>query len=402
MIRIKIPILAGAILLLSGCNKDEAPPTPEALPVLRVEDQTLPEGDEQSILQFPVTVTGPRREAVSLSYETVDGTAGAELDYVPVWGELVFPPGPTDSTQLIPIRIYGNRLPEPDEFFELRFFDVKNAEPEQALARITLLNDDVPPDTFPGYTTPLEYEGMTLVWRDEFDQIFFQSNWTHALGDGCPNLCGWGNSQLQYYRPENTTVDNGLLTITAREESYGGRAYTSSRILSKDRFEFRYGRVDIRARLPRGGKGIWPALWMLGANRDEVGWPESGEIDIMEMRGSNPSRVCGTLHYADADGDHHNTGARCYSFFGQTFSDEFHVFSIIWDEEHIAWYLDDQKFNEERFDELNLGGAPNPFQKEFYFLMNVAVGGHYDGDPNASTVFPQKMEVDYIRVFQEN
>ncbi len=195
-------------------------------------------------------------------------------------------------------------------------------------------------------------------------------------------------------------VANGLLTITAREENFAGSAYTSSRILSKGRFEFRFGRVDIRARLPEG-KGIWPALWMLGANREEAGWPECGEIDIMEMRGSNPSRVCGTLHYANAQGNHENTGARCYSYFGKTFGEEFHVFSIVWDEAHIAWYVNGQKYNEERFEELKLGGGPNPFQKEFYFLLNVAVGGHYDGDPDESTVFPQKMEVDYIRVFQK-
>jgi hypothetical protein len=370
------------------------PPPPEIV----VADLEVPERDTQHFIQAEITVKGKRSKEVTLSYVSRDGTAEAENDYVPVWGDLSFPPGESDTTHIIDIKILSNSFYEEDKSFELYFFNISNAQTTEELITITLLNDD---PIHPGYTTLMEYEGMKLVWQDEFNTGFYADNWTHAVGDGCPNLCGWGNSQLQYYRSQNTTVENGVLTITAKEENFGGKKYTASRILSQDKVEFRYGRVDIRARLPKG-KGIWPALWMLGANRNEIGWPECGEIDIMELRGSTPGKICGTLHYQKANGQHGNTGAECYILpAGETYSDEFHVFSIVWDEERITWYLDDKKFNEEFFSSLNFGPHGNPFQKEFYFLLNVAVGGHYDGNPDANTEFPQKMDIDYIRVFQK-
>ena len=391
-------------LLCFSCRKNEQTltPIPAEAPKILVGDLSVPEGDEQHFVQLEVKISGERKEAVSLSFETRDGTAEAENDYVPAWGTLAFPVGNHDTSQTIAVKILTNKFAEEDEYFEVRFFDIKNAEPAEALSTITLLNDDEPHDTFPGYTTPLEYPGMTLAWHDEFDVVFANGNWTHATGTGCPNLCGWGNNELQYYRPENTTVDNGLLTITAKEENYSGSDYTSSRILSKDKFEFKFGRVDIRAKLPKG-KGIWPALWMLGANRDDVGWPACGEVDIMELRGSLPRKICGTVHYQNASGNHQNTYPDCHVLLdGTTYNDLFHVFSIVWDAERMTWYLDDQKFNEELFSNLNLGSKPNPFLQEFYFLLNVAAGGNYDGDPDGTTEFPQKMEVDYIRVFQQD
>ncbi len=398
-----IKYLLFSILLtgfLSDCKKNitEEPVVPSV--EIISEDIAIPEGNEQYFIQAGITVEGNRFDTVSMEYITRDVTAMAEEDYVPIWGSLSFPPADTSSTQILDIKIYGNKITEEDESFEVYLYNIKNAEITEHLINITLLNDDEPHDTFPGYITPLEYEGMTLVWHDEFDLDFYSSNWTHAIGDGCPNLCGWGNNQLQYYRPENTVVENGLLTITAKEEPYSGKDYTASRILSQDKFEFRYGRVDIRARLPKG-KGIWPALWMLGANRNEIGWPECGEIDIMELRGSTPWKICGTLHYQNANGNNANSGAECFILpGGETYDEQFHVFSIAWNEDRIVWYLDDQQFNQEYFTNMTFGPYGNPFHKAFYFLLNVAVGGNYDGDPDASTEFPQKMEVDYIRVFQ--
>ncbi len=200
MANVKTAGLWAAVFFLGiiACDEKKEPgPEPEPLPRLLIADKEVPEGDEQHLISYAVTVTGGRKEEVSLSYETRDGSAKAELDYVPAWGELRFPPGASDSTQTISIKIYGNKFAEEDEFFELHFFNIKNAEPSDTSAKVTLLNDDVPPDTFPGYTSPLAYEGMKLIWQDEFEVAFHHSNWVHAIGTGCPNLCGWGNNQLR-------------------------------------------------------------------------------------------------------------------------------------------------------------------------------------------------------------
>ncbi len=389
------------VITFSTC-KDKAPVIiPEEAITLSVVDLSIEEGVSEGVVEIEVTISANRTKEVTLFYETIDGTAVGESDYVPLWGEqLIFPAGMEKDTQVITIELIDNPFFEEDETFQIRFFDIVNASINNPSVHVTILNDDAPHDTFPGYTTPLEYDGMTLIWQDEFNEFFDAGKWTHAIGTGCPDICGWGNNELEYYRAENTLVENGLLTITAKEESFEGSNYTSSRLLSEDKFEFHYGRIDIRARMPRG-KGIWPALWMLGANISEVGWPKSGEIDIMEMRGSDPTKVCGVLHYQNNGGGHQNTGAECYSASEQhSYHEEFHVFSIIWNEYKISWYVDDQLYNTEFFNQLNLGSQDNPFQQDFYFLLNVAVGGNYDGNPNAATTFPQKMDIDYIRVFQ--
>ena len=140
-----------------------------------------------------------------------------------------------------------------------------------------------------GYTTPLSYPNYTLVWNDEFDDTSLNINWVQEIGNGCPNLCGWGNNESQYYRAENTSLDNGFLIITAKEESFLGSNYTSSRIKTQGNINFKYGRIDIRAKLPYS-QGIWPALWMLGENITTVSWPVCGEIDIIELVGGFRAR----------------------------------------------------------------------------------------------------------------
>ena len=248
--------------------------------------------------------------------------------------------------------------------------------------------------------TNIEDKKFELIWSEEFDgDELNESNWTILIGDGCPDLCGWGNSELQYYRSENITVSNGLLTITAKKEASGNRDFTSSRIKTDAKVMINYGRIDVRARLPKG-KGIWPAIWMLGQTRDSVGWPSCGEIDIMELRGSTPNKVGGTLHYQNSDNHHQNSGAQSYILESGDFSDDFHVFSLAWDENQMIWYVDDIPFNKVILKDLNTTEEANPFLKDFYFLLNLAVGGHYDGNPDETTVFPQTMEVDYIRVYE--
>jgi len=249
-----------------------------------------------------------------------------------------------------------------------------------------------------GYTSPQNYDGYNLAWADEFTGSVLSDNWTFELGDGCPEICGWGNDELEYYKKENTTLANGKLVITAKKENAGSRNYTSSRLITKGKKFFTYGRVDIRAILPKG-QGLWPALWMLGENISEVSWPKCGEIDIMEMiGGSNEDRdrtVHGTVHW-DNGGNYANYGGSTKLNFG-IFNDEFHVFSIVWDRQKIIWLLDGVQYH---VIDITPGGLEE-FHKPFFFIFNVAVGGRWPGSPDGTTIFPQQMTVDYIRVFQK-
>ena len=260
------------------------------------------------------------------------------------------------------------------------------------------LNLDANPFLIPtsGYSSPLSYPGYNLVWQDEFNGNSLGEEWTHEVGNG---NWGWGNNELQYYKASNTVFDKGCLVINAKEETTGSFNYTSSRLKTQGKKSFKYGRIDIRAALPFG-QGIWPALWMLGENITSVGWPSCGEIDIMEMiGGATPNqgdeRVHGTGHWS-SNGNHAYTGGSIVVPNGSSYQNEFHVYSIIWDASAIKWYRDDVLYYT-----LDITGSDKTeFHEPMFFLMNVAVGGQWPGNPNASTVFPQRMAVDYIRVFQ--
>lgn len=247
-----------------------------------------------------------------------------------------------------------------------------------------------------GFTSPTSYDGRTLVWQDEFNGIQLDAtSWTHETGTGCPN-CGWGNNELEYYRENNTSFSDGYLVIRARKESIGGMSYTSSRISTKGKRAFKFGRVDIRALLPRG-QGIWPALWMLGSNISSVGWPKCGEIDIMEMIGGGSGRdnkTYGTAHW-DQSG-YKSSGGNYTLTDGKLLSDEFHVFSIEWTATSITWYIDNVQY----YTLDTSGAAMDEFRNDFFIIINLAVGGNWPGNPDATTVFPQRLVVDYIRVFQ--
>ena len=243
-----------------------------------------------------------------------------------------------------------------------------------------------------GYSTPTSYTGMILAWQDEFDgTVLNGSNWQHEIGGN-----GWGNNELQFYQEKNAVVENGMLIIKAKRESTGGKEFTSSRIITLGKHSFKFGRVDIRAKLPRG-QGIWPALWMLGSNISSVGWPKCGEIDIMEMIGGvgNDNKVYGTAHWDDA-GNHAQYGGNRSLTNGKLFADEFHVFSIQWNAASITWYLDDVQFH---VIDITPAGL-SELREEAFFIFNVAVGGNWPGSPDKTTSFPQFMAVDYIRVFQ--
>ncbi|ELR70568.1 laminarinase [Fulvivirga imtechensis AK7] len=261
---------------------------------------------------------------------------------------------------------------------------------KEVVVEVEEKSDDIPAT---GYTTPESYEGMDLVWQDEFNGSGISSDWTFEIGTGSN---GWGNNELQYYRQENTEVRDGYLIITAKKESFQGQEYTSSRIITKDKQTFQYGRIDIRAALPKG-KGIWPALWMLGSDFSTVGWPACGEIDIMEMIGGTgkDNTVHGTVHWQNA-GEYASYGGH-YTLSSGILADEFHVFTIIWDASSITWYIDDIKYHEIDITPAEL----SEFRNDFFFIFNVAVGGNWPGSPDDSTTFPQRMVVDYVRVFQD-
>ncbi|OQX29645.1 MAG: hypothetical protein B0D92_02675 [Spirochaeta sp. LUC14_002_19_P3] len=245
----------------------------------------------------------------------------------------------------------------------------------------------------------------SLVWSDEFNGSTIDStNWTYDTGTGAEKgLTGWGNNELQYYtsRSENARIEDipgggrGLV-IEARKESYSGSAYTSSRLLTQGLHSWTYGRIEARIKLPIG-QGIWPAFWMLGSNINSVPWPACGEIDIMEYLGHEPGKVHGTIHY----GTPHGWLTSSYSLpGGAKFSDDFHVFAIEWRSGEMHWYVDGTKYSTQRQWSSSEGDYPAPFDKPFFILLNLAVGGTWPGAPNASTQFPQKMYVDWVRVYR--
>jgi len=245
-----------------------------------------------------------------------------------------------------------------------------------------------------GYTTPNSYPTYKLIWSDEFSGSSINpSDWTFEKG----NNNGWGNNELENYtnRTENAFVSNGNLIIEARQESVGGFNYTSARMITKSKQTFTYGRIDIRAKLPKG-KGVWPALWMLGNNIDQKGWPACGEIDIMELLGQEPSRVYGTLHYGNSVATHLSKGGN-YVLSAGSFDQQFHVFSLIWDKDNLKILVDDVNFFSAKSSDIS---GTYPFDQPFFFIFNIAVGGNWPGNPDISTTFPQRMIVDYIRVFQ--
>ena len=245
------------------------------------------------------------------------------------------------------------------------------------------------------------------VWSDEFDgprgASFDRTKWVADTGGH-----GFGNQERQFYttRAENVELDgNGHLVITARAEPasstyqcwYGKCLYSSTRLKTQGRFAQKYGRFEARIRVPRG-QGIWPAFWMLGADISGVGWPQSGEIDIMENIGREPAVAHGTLHgpgYSGAEGI-----SKADTLRSGAYADDFHVFAVSWRPNEIRWFVDGRQYH--RLTPADLPrGAKWVFDHPFFLLLNVAVGGGWPGDPDATSTFPQQMIVDYVRVYRE-
>ena len=234
-------------------------------------------------------------------------------------------------------------------------------------------------------------QNQKLVWAEEFDgQSLEEASWNYELGDGCPNLCGWGNNERQIYTKENHRLEDGKLIITAKKD---GDTYTSTRITTKDKHEFQYGRMETRAKLPVG-HGLWPAFWMLGANISEVGWPACGEIDILEYVGREPGEIFTSLHTPDSHGNTINTKKTQFP----DIEDAYHVYAAEWSPEKIDFFVDDQlvyTFNPEDKTE-----AVWPFDQPFYFILNLAIGGNFGGPEVDDTIFPQEFSIDYVRVYE--
>jgi beta-glucanase (GH16 family) len=240
-----------------------------------------------------------------------------------------------------------------------------------------------------------------LVWADEFNHAGTpdSTKWTYELGDNCPDLCGWGNNEAQFYTrdPENVRVENGRLIIEARKNSVGGRAYTSGRLVTKMKGDWRYGRIEVKAKLP-SGKGTWPAIWMLSTDWKYGGWPESGEIDIMEHVGYDPGVIHGTIHtqFYNQVQDPQKGNKIVIS----DTHEEFHVYAIHWTADKIEFFVDDKRYHV-----VNKGVDDTftkwPFDQRFHLILNVAVGGNWGGAKGIDdAIWPQRMEVEWVRVYQ--
>lgn len=252
-----------------------------------------------------------------------------------------------------------------------------------------------PPPPPPALGEKYWYE---VVWEENFDTIN-ENIWSFEIGNGhAQGIPGWGNAEWQYYKRENAYVENGVLVIEARKEQvsdqYGTYNYTSARMKTQGKFNVKFGRIEFRAKLPYG-KGIWPALWMLGENITQVGWPTCGEIDVMEYLGHETNKVYGTIHGPGYSGASGKGGS--YTLPSGDFTQDFHIFAVEWDPIGIKWYVDNVKFFQ-----ITRVEVPGDwvFDQPFFIIMNVAVGGYWPGYPDETTTFPQKMYVDYIKVYK--
>jgi beta-glucanase (GH16 family) len=247
----------------------------------------------------------------------------------------------------------------------------------------------------------IEPRNWQLVWSDEFNGTAGVSpdaaKWKFDIGTG-PNKDGWGNAELEYYTDRTTNVSmdgKGNLAITAKSEYYAGSAFTSARIKTAGLFDQSYGRFEARIKTP-WGPGIWPAFWLLGANESTVGWPQCGEIDILEVRGQKPNIMNGTVHGPGYSGGASIT--KSFAFENDRFDVEFHLFAVEWGKDNIDFFVDNTLYQRITPDKLTGNWV---FDHPFYIILNVAVGGNYVGYPTSQTPFPQSMLVDYVKVYQE-
>lgn len=381
---------------MAACSKgSKGDPGQSNQPTVRVSNVTQARQSQASPFRFYIDLSAAATRVVSVSYATSDGTAKAGADYTATNGTISIPAGQTEVYVDVPVT--GDSLRRADQAFYFTISNPDNAVLSPAAqATGTIINTDLlylPTDTT-GYTTPSTYPGYHLAWSDEFNgNALNTQDWNYEQGGG-----GWGNNELENYtnRAQNAFVSAGHLIIEARSENYGGNSYTSARLTTQGKQQFTYGRIDIRAKLPIS-KGLWPALWMLGSNISSVPWPGCGETDIMELVGQAPSQVTGSMHWQQAGGSEGNYTGN-YVLSSGDFSQQFHVFSVIWKQDSLRFLVDDHVYV--NGSKANVTSGNYPFNSPFFFIVNVAVGGAWPGPPDNTTVFPQRMFVDYVRVFQ--
>jgi beta-glucanase (GH16 family) len=331
------------IASLFSCDKKEVDPVDpvDPLPEITVFDVTQ-ERDSVAVttFRFFVNVSKPSDKIIKVSYATEStGIAVAGIDFIAVSGVLSIPAG--ETLAYIDVSVPGKNVYEADEDFYLVLSSPENAVITDNKATGIIKSNKSLQQTDPtGYTTPSSYPGYTLKWNDEFNGTSIdQNNWGYDLG-----ASGWAITNCRTYTSLNANSDiaNGSLVIEAIKGPNGN--YTSARMITKGKRTFQYGRIDIRAKLPKG-QGIWPALWMLGTNIDNVGWPACGEIDIMEYLGHQTSTVHGTAHWGAQGSTSSQSSSSRFDLTSGNFYEKFHVFSIIWEANRIRWYMDDQLFH---------------------------------------------------------
>lgn len=252
---------------------------------------------------------------------------------------------------------------------------------------------------------------LTLIEFMDFNESTIDENiWNFNIGNGCPNLCGWGNRELQYYTRENAFIENGNLVIEARKEKYidpltnKEYEYTSARLDTIGKLKITPPvRIEVRAKLPKG-KGLWPAIWLIGEEwslNNVKAWPSCGEIDIMELIGQEPNTIYGTVHAPYCYGSR-GVGSHFKLPKGMDFSQDYHVFGIEWTNDYIIWFVDDQIYHILTRTEFEKHGCKWVFDKPFHLVLNIAVGGYWPGNPDETTQFPARMYIDWIKIYRVN
>ncbi|GHN00556.1 hypothetical protein WSM22_20450 [Cytophagales bacterium WSM2-2] len=384
-------------MILCGCSPSNGGSTP-VVPVVSIQDVIQNRSTSDQPMRFYISLDKAASNDISVDYVVTDGTAVASKDFVSASGTLTIPA--KQNQAFIDVQIKGDPsdLRQSNLQFTVVLSNPKSCTLGTSVAKGTLVTENgtyLPTDNT-GYSTPATYPNYTLVWSDEFSGSALNLNfWNQETGNGSG---GWGNNELEYYTssPKNVFLSNGNLVIEARKEPISGFNYSSSRLTTQNKKTFKFGRIDIRAKLPVS-KGMWPALWMLGTNITTAGWPGCGEIDIMELIGTYPSRVRSTMHWKATSGGEANKGAD-YNLSSSDFSKAFHVYSLVWKQDLIQCYVDDVLLV--TVTPTDSGATNWPFNAEEFLIFNVAVGGNWPGPPDDTTVFPQRMFVDYVRVFQ--
>jgi beta-glucanase (GH16 family) len=382
-----------AFFLLAGlaCTKKNADSS--VAPIASINNVTQQRSTAASTFHFQVTLNKVSNKDITIAYATSDGSATAGKDYASAAGSITVAAGQLSSS--IDVTVTADSLRSANKQFFIQLSNPVNCTLGNNKATGTIVDENglYFPVANTGYTTPTTYPGYALIWSDEFDgNAINTNNWGFDTGNN-----GWGNNELENYtnRTQNAFVSQGNLIIEARQEQLNGSNYTSARMLTMGKKSFQFGRIDIRAKLP-SGQGIWPALWMLGSNIGQVGWPACGEMDMMELLGQQPNKIYGTLHWGATPSALTSKGSN-YTLNAGSFDQQFHVYSMIWKQDSVKLLVDDYQYVAVSATDV---AATYPFNNNFFFIFNVAVGGNWPGAPDNTTVFPQRMIVDYIRVFQ--